>query len=140
MDRGGGRTPEAGSGLPVDVDQLERDEGRAGDLGRAHPSGLGVPPGPGRTDVTTAFPPPAPTIEDVVRPAGSRGPVGPQPARGVAPAIAEPLATLLGQLAQRIEQGERSGPGGDEDVARAAVAVAKAIVELASPPGDQGHL
>jgi hypothetical protein len=86
-----------------------------------------------------------PTIEDVVRPAGSRSPLGPHPPHGVTPAIAEPLATLLNQLAQRIEQGDRGmqgdrgGPGGDEDLERAAVAVAKVIVELAAPPGDRGH-
>jgi hypothetical protein len=79
-----------------------------------------------------------PTFDDVARPVHSRVPLGSHPAGGIAPAIAEPLATLLSQLARQVE-GDGSGADGDEDVERAAVAVAKLIVELAVPPDDRGY-
>jgi hypothetical protein len=130
--------PDIGSGGPPDdIAELGRDPGRALGSTPVHPSGIGQPPLPGWRD--PAFAPPMSTFEDVGHPARSRVPVGARPVGGIAPAIAEPLATLLDQLARQVEQGDQGGAGGEEDVEQAAVAVAKIILELTVPPSDRGY-
>ncbi|MGH4008314.1 MAG: hypothetical protein ACRDTH_09220 [Pseudonocardiaceae bacterium] len=82
---------------------------------------VGEPAFPGLRDSLEVF-------EDALQPTHPRVPANARWIELVSPLIAEPLATLLHSLAQRLEETIQTGGSADDEPYRSAVAVAKVVV------------